>query len=337
MFLSRRSNGIYYLWYLDERGVYRKVSTRTCLRSEAAKFLRSFNEEERVQQPASPMLSQFAEEYLGYSASLHRPATSSTVKYCFIEFSRFIGDRPLDKIGVREIESFLVRKRSQASDFTARKHYATLAAAFERAKKWGYITKNPFRDAQKPKIREVRPAHFCKSDFQRLLQVIEDEDFKALCITAVTTGLRLSEIISLRWAKVDLGEKLIMVENSEQFTTKSGRSRAVPISEQLCRLLTLCREKASCELVFARCGRQLTRDMVSHRFKAYVRRAGLDESLHFHSLRHTFATWLVQERVSLYEVQKLLGHSSILVTQVYSHLASSELHEAVNRIPDITV
>jgi len=50
------------------------------------------------------------------------------------------------------------------------------------------------------------------------------------------------------------------------------------------------------------------------------------------SLRHTFATWLVQEGVPIYEVQKLLGHSSISVTQVYSLLAASELHGAVNKI-----
>ncbi len=58
----------------------------------------------------------------------------------------------------------------------------------------------------------------------------------------------------------------------------------------------------------------------------------MSEKLHFHSLRHTFATWLVQEGVSIYEVQQLLGHSSISVTQVYSHLAASELHGAVNKI-----
>ncbi len=49
-------------------------------------------------------------------------------------------------------------------------------------------------------------------------------------------------------------------------------------------------------------------------------------------MRHTFATWLVQAGVSLYEVQKLLGHSSISTTQIYAHLAASELHGAVNRI-----
>jgi len=78
--------------------------------------------------------------------------------------------------------------------------------------------------------------------------------------------------------------------------------------------------------------KQLTKDYLSKRFKRYVHIAGMNPKLHFHSLRHTFATWLVQDGVSLYEVQKLLGHSSIAVTQVYSHLQPEQLHATVNRI-----
>ncbi len=61
-------------------------------------------------------------------------------------------------------------------------------------------------------------------------------------------------------------------------------------------------------------------------------KSGLPEDLHFHSRRHSFATFLVQAGVSLYEVQQLLGHSSISTTQIYAHLAASELHGAVNKI-----
>ena len=68
------------------------------------------------------------------------------------------------------------------------------------------------------------------------------------------------------------------------------------------------------------------------KLKKYVTEIGLDGKLHFHSFRHTFASWLVQDGVSLYEVQKLLGHSNIAVTQVYSHLQPEGLHSTVNKI-----
>jgi len=84
--------------------------------------------------------------------------------------------------------------------------------------------------------------------------------------------------------------------------------------------------------VFARSGNRLSQSYVEHKFKQYVRSAGLKENLKFHSLRHTFATWLVQNGASIYEVQKLLGHSDIKTTQIYAHLLASELHSTVNRI-----
>jgi len=71
---------------------------------------------------------------------------------------------------------------------------------------------------------------------------------------------------------------------------------------------------------------------VSHKLKDYIRIAKLNEKLHFHSLRHTFASWLAQDGVSLYELQRLLGHSDIAVTEVYSHLQPEQLHSTVYRI-----
>lgn len=66
-------------------------------------------------------------------------------------------------------------------------------------------------------------------------------------------------------------------------------------------------------------------------FKRYVREAKLSNPrFRFHSPKHTFASWLIQQRVPIYELQKLLGHSSVKVTEAYSHLAASELNETVN-------
>ena len=67
-------------------------------------------------------------------------------------------------------------------------------------------------------------------------------------------------------------------------------------------------------------------------FRKSVRNAKLEGKISFHSLKHTFASWLVQSGVGIYEVQKLLGHSSVVVTQVYAHLSENVLHKAVDRI-----
>ena len=91
-------------------------------------------------------------------------------------------------------------------------------------------------------------------------------------------------------------------------------------------------ENAESRHVFEFNGHKVNKSHVAHRFRQYRKDAGLEDGVTFHSLRHTFATWLVQKGVSIFEVQKLLGHSDIKVTQIYSHLAASDLHGTVNRI-----
>jgi len=140
--------------------------------------------------------------------------------------------------------------------------------------------------------------------------------------------------LALRWEAVDFTRRVLMVANSAEFTTKNKRSRVLPMSEGLFRMLQARRERLTSEtpLVFHRQGQALRLDTVSKAFKRYVRDAELPDRYHFHSLRHTFASWLAQDGVSLFAIQKLLGHASGAVTQVYSHLQPSELHSVVARV-----
>jgi integrase/recombinase XerD len=104
------------------------------------------------------------------------------------------------------------------------------------------------------------------------------------------------------------------------------------MSEAAWLILTQRAQANQAEHVFTFNAQRVLEDLVTKKFKDYVREAGINPKLHFHSLRHTFATWLVQSGVRIYEVQKLLGHSNISVTQICSHLAAMELHEAVEKI-----
>ena len=73
----------------------------------------------------------------------------------------------------------------------------------------------------------------------------------------------------------------------------------------------------------------ISQDRITKTFKKYVIKSKLNPKLKFHSLRHTFASWLVQRGVSIYEVSKLLGHSDIKVTEIYAHLKPENLRNAV--------
>ena len=77
-------------------------------------------------------------------------------------------------------------------------------------------------------------------------------------------------------------------------------------------------------------GKMLYHDLVSKQFKKVVRKSNLSEKIHFHTLRHSFASLLVQKGVSLYVVKELLGHEDLATTQIYSHLQKQNLMDAVN-------
>jgi integrase len=140
------------------------------------------------------------------------------------------------------------------------------------------------------------------------------------------------EMVNLRWNDVDLESKLIHIQSDATFRTKAGKRRSVPLNNDAMEILQRRNNLQECEYVFTHRRRQLDGDWISKRFSHYIKASGLNTKLHFHSLRHTFATWLVKAGVSIYEVQKLLRHSNVTVTQVYSHLASEELHSAVARL-----
>jgi len=335
MFLSKVGER-YYLFFFDESGTRHKVSTKCKMKSDALVFLQQFkrNEYERRKKLKTISFSDFIKQFQEYSSSVHSQKTQKTNTSAFKEFLRVEGNKPLHSIGIREIEHFLIVKKREASEWTARKYYGSLAAAFEKALLWNYIVENPFRKVLKPKGRELLPAFFSDADFKVFLSSVEDRDYRELCITALLTGLRLSEFLCLRWSDIDFTTKVIQVKNSETFTTKTRKNRTVPMSEELFCLLKERKEniRSECEIVFHnRYGGMLLDTTVSQQFKKYVRSAGLNDKLHFHSLRHSFASALVTSGVSLYAVQKLLGHTTSKTTEVYAHLLPQQLHSEINK------
>ncbi len=283
--------------------------------------------------PQKIMMEQFVKEFLEYSSGVHTKKTTKTYKTAFREFIRVEGNGCLDTIGIREIDHFLSVKKLEASEWTARKYYIALRSAFEKAVQWELIKENLFRKVKKPRPPEVLPTFFSEKDFGFFLSVVEDKNFGELCTMALLTGLRLGELLALCWKDIDFSSKVILIQNSEAFTTKSKRSRVVPMSEDLFQLLTDRKRdiRHEAETVFHDAkGMQLKEGTVSQKFKRYIRRAGLNDKLHFHSLRHSFASGLVASGVSLFQVQKLLGHSTSKTTEIYSHLLPQQLHKEVN-------
>ena len=163
-------------------------------------------------------------------------------------------------------------------------------------------------------------------------------EYRPMVATALKAGLRLGELLALRQTDVDLVNGQIFVKRSvwkRTFgTPKNGLSRRVPIPPSLVRILRDHRHLRG-ELVFCQeDGSLLTGDMTKRVLPRACRRAGLDRTIQWHVLRHTFASHLVMRGEPLKVVQELLGHANIEATMIYAHLSESRLKDAVAKLDE---
>ena len=163
------------------------------------------------------------------------------------------------------------------------------------------------------------------------MNTIEEQDIKDLVVFAVQTGLRQMELITLEWRQINFKDRILILDNRNNLT-KSKKIRTVPLSIKATQILISRDLPKQSELVFTLEGGRITQKFISKKFKSYVIKSKINTDLNFHSLRHTFASWLVQRGVSIYEVSKLFGHSDIKVTEIYAHLRSEDLRSAVDNL-----
>jgi site-specific recombinase XerD len=330
--LFKRYNGHYYIIY-EHDGKTKWKSTKKKLKHEALAVLSDFKEYLRKDVPKTKF-SDFKQQFLTLQSNNLRSSTIERIYLpAFNSFERICGNKHLAAYSLRDIEHFKSVRLLVCSPTTVNIQFRTLRAAFNHAVDWQLLYQNPFLKTSQLTAPEQLPSYLTKEQFKKLLGVVEEKELKDLIVFATLTGMRLGEIVNLRWADIDLERKLVQVSNSKTFKTKTGKMRTLPLNLLVVDLL---RQKALLtqitEYVFQRNGLRIAEGYISHTFKKFVRLSGLPEAIHFHTLRHTFATWLVQEGVNIYEVQKLLGHSDITTTQIYSHLASNELHHTINKI-----
>lgn len=154
----------------------------------------------------------------------------------------------------------------------------------------------------------------------RLLSKVDDAELRNLIVLMLDTGLRLSEALSLRTNDVDRKGGLIRV-----YDTKNGEPRGIPMTVRVREIMGgILKHQTGDSLLFS-----TPKRTIQARFAAYRGAANLSDVV-LHSLRHTFASRLVQSGVDLYRVSRLMGHSSIKVTERYAHLAPVDLKQAIN-------
>jgi len=345
MFLVKNTKSSFYQIIYFINGKRTTHSTKMTLRSDAVQYLEEFSKrlvntsssEKIVRQKTtttnSLTLSEFKKEYLEYTKPVKSKSYIVSIDYAFKYFVEYAGNIPLVHIQTRIVDKFIYSTFSRTQR-GAHQYYRTLKAAFTKAVEWNYISDNPFTKVKFPRLAKSFPVFITEDEFLIILANTIEEHLRDIFTVAYYTGLRIGELVNMRWAWVDFLRNQIIVKCSDDFLTKSKKERIVPMSEKV-RSILLKRfnsfSHAHDEVVFYRkCGKMLYKEAVSKQFKNKIRKSNLSEKIHFHTLRHSFASLLVQRGVSLYVVKELLGHEDLSTTQIYAHLQQQNLRDAVN-------
>ena len=257
-------------------------------------------------------------------------------------YDEWLGEQTAESLltaGSSQIQSYLGLKLRQGASPRSSARFLSAARSFYRwALREGHIVEDPTLRIESPKQGRPLPKSLSETDVERLLGAPDLElalEFRDRTMLEMlyACGLRVSELVGLQVEQVGLNQGIVRVLG------KGGKERLVPMGEEALDWLTqymrvprieLLKGQSSNVLFPSNRSREMTRQTFWYRIKLYGERAGIQTHLSPHTLRHAFATHLLNHGADLRVVQMLLGHSDLSTTQIYTHVAKQrmqELHE----------
>jgi integrase len=287
-------------------------------------------------------LADFAVEFLeSYCAANNKYATIEAKESIFrVHLIPDMGKLLLSEVNARTIEAYKAKKLvEELSPKTVNNHLTVLRKMLSVAQEWELIDHVP-----PMKWLKVPPQRFDFLSFEEAERLVKgaDTEWGPAILVGLRCGLRLGEIMALRWEDVDLVVGRLVVNRAVSRgrigTPKNGRTREIPLGLDVLRALKDHRHLKG-ELVFpGPAGRLLHKNETKHPLWRACRRSGL-RFIGWHVLRHTFASHLVMRGAPIRAVQELLGHSTIEMTMRYAHLSPNVTRDVVgllDRVGNIT-
>ena len=244
-------------------------------------------------------------------------------------------DRPINELTAREIIDYLVERQTNENGIeqrTVAKIVSAIRSFFHFCVLEGVREDNPARQIELPRTKYRLPGVLQVEEVERLLESIDVSSplglrYRAIFELIYSCGLRISEAVSLTIGRLYLSEGLVRI------TGKGGKERLVPIGDEATLWIERYLEEARPKLTrttaggdhlfINRRGRPLSRKGIWKRFNELAMRVGVEAKVH--TLRHSFATHLLEGGADLRAVQELLGHADISTTQIYTHIDNEDL------------
>ena len=261
--------------------------------------------------------------------------TLSAYRSDLAAFDTWLNKKGLDlkSAGRAELLGYLAANvRQGLSPRSSARRLSTLRRFYRYLLREGMIQNDPTVDIRSPSLGRPLPKAITEASVEKLLAAPAETTLglrdRAMLETMYASGLRVSELVTLALNELDLTTGLVRV------TGKGGKERIVPLGDEATSRLRDYLDQARPELVgdqkngavfITRRGKPMTRQAFWQLIKRYTVIAGIDTDLSPHSLRHAFATHLLNHGADLRSVQMLLGHADLSTTQIYTHVARARL------------
>ncbi len=316
--------------YKDAYGkrVQRIVKGASCKR-DAEKALKKAVSE-AFEEKNSPMLNrirfdEFKEKYIENYAKVNKKSWKTDI-FNGKSLSKFFNGLFLEQIDSLRIENYKKAKTAEGSSkATVNRHLALLRKMLNLAVDWKHLKAVPKFQLYSEKDN-FKERVLTKEEEERLMNELLEYQ-RSIIKFALNTGARLREILDLKWENIDLEKRTVKLEK-----TKAGKIRFLPINSILSKeLKNLKANNGHSEFVFPSLKTGEAWFSIRKGFGAACERAGI-EKLRFHDLRHTFATRLVENGVDIITLRDILGHSSVRITERYTHSNEERMRFAMDRI-----
>lgn len=257
----------------------------------------------------------------------HSKNTFLAYKKDLTDFFAFLRKNSIPPKNVKEshIMDFLLFKRDSLSISSIARLLATIKSFYKFLVLDDIINFNPAEDIDSPKLSEKLPSILSFDEVKKLIESADNTRDKLLIEIFYATGIRVSELANLKLEDIDMHEGWVRIFG------KGSKERFVPINKKVVRLLTTHIEKKLLEpssFIFSKSkGKHLSREAIWKIIKKYALKSGITKNITPHTLRHSFATHLLENGADLRIIQELLGHSNIDTTQIYTHVNIKNLKE----------
>lgn len=302
-------------------------------------FDKQFNEKYNPQPEAAPevkeiLFSDFVNEQFLPFSKLNKKSYDRDLRLSKI-FCEFFAERTLKELKASDIEKFKLYHSTTISRYdkilkpsTVNRELAILSRIFSLAVEYEVLFYNPCQRVKPLRADNQRIRYLTEDEEKRLLEELKDNDLtRKIVIFAINTGMRRGEIFNLTWFDTDLNRNVLNVRQ-----TKTGKDRVIPMNDKV-RLMLESMSKTN-EFVFSSPRTNGKLVDVKKGFRKAMENAKIFD-LHFHDLRHTFATRLADAGIPLSVIAELLGHSDIRMTKRYSHATDKAKREAVQKLTEI--